>query len=95
MKGDDDNFLRNQKEPHGKSWSKNEDSKYIEETKISNIKKVFQYDEGFNSVVDMIDIHYDGNKDDEEGISDSGGTEDGYFSKKIPHNLEENPGIKH
>ena len=52
-------------------------AKDIEETKISNIKKVFQDDEGFNSVVDMIDIHYDRNKDDEEGIIDSGGIEDG------------------
>ena len=42
------------------------------------MKKVSQDDEGFNSVVDMIDIHYDGNKDDEDGISDSGGTEDGF-----------------
>ena len=44
----------------------------------------------------MINIHYDGNKDDEEGISDSDGTEDGcFFYKKIPHKLEENPEIKH
>ena len=84
--------------PEGTSWKELErkgDSKDIEETKISNIKKVSQDDEGLNSVVDMIDIHYDGNKDDEEGISDSGGTEDGCFFKKIPHNLEENPEIKH
>ena len=59
----DDKFLKNQKEPHGKSWRK-EESKDIEETNISSIKKVSQDDEGFNSVVDMIDIHYDGNKDD-------------------------------
>ena len=77
MTVDDDQFLKNQKEPHGKSWRRKGDSKDIEETKISNIKKVSQDDEGFNSVVDMIDIHYDGNKDDEEGISDSGQTEDG------------------
>ena len=64
---------------HERSWRRKEDSKYIEETKISNIKKVSQDDEGFNSVVYMIDIHYDRNKDDEEGISDSGGTEDGLF----------------
>ena len=76
---DDGKFLKNQKEPHRKSWRRKEDSKYIEETNISNIKNVSQDDEGFNSVVDMIDIHYDGNKYDEEGISDSGGTEDGFF----------------
>ena len=40
MIGDDDKFLKNQKEPHGKSSRRKEDSKYIEETKISNIKKV-------------------------------------------------------
>ena len=79
MIGDDEFFLKNQKEPHRKSWRRKEDSKYIEETNISNIKNVSQDDEGFNSVVDMIDIHYDRNKDDEEGISDSGGTEDGCF----------------
>ena len=61
--GDDDKFLKNQKEPHGKSWRRKEETKDIEETKISNIKKVSQDDEGFNCVVDMIDIHYDGNKD--------------------------------
>ena len=82
MIGNDDKFLKNQKEPHGKSWGRKEEYKGIEETKISNIKKVSQDDEGFNSVVDMIDIHYDGNKDDEEGISDSGGTEDGCFFLK-------------
>ena len=68
--------------PEGTPWKeleRKEDSKDIEETKISNIKKVSQDDEGFNSVLDMIEIHYDGNKDDEEGISDSGGTEDGCF----------------
>ena len=79
MIGDDDNFLKNQKDPNGKSWRRKEDSKDIEETKISNIKRVSQDDEVFNSVVDMININYDGNKDDEEGISDSGGTEDGCF----------------
>ena len=79
MIGYDDKFLKNQKEPHGKSWRRKEGSKYIEEKKISNIKKVSQDDEGFISVVDMIDIHYDGNKDDEEGVSDSGGIEDGCF----------------
>ena len=79
MTGDDDKFLKNQKEPHGKSWRRKEDSKDIEETKISNINKVSQDDEGFNSVVDKSDIHYDGNKDDEEGISDSGGNGDGFF----------------
>ena len=85
MIGDDGKFLKNQKEPRGNCWRRKEDSKYIEETKISNIKKVSQDDEGFNNVVDMIDIHYDGNKDDEEGISDSGGTKDGCFSiKKKP-----------
>ena len=77
MIGDDDKFLKKQKVPHGKSWRKKEDSKDIEETKISIIKKAFEDDEGFNSVVDMIDIHYDGNKDDEEGITDSGGTKYG------------------
>ena len=40
MTGDDDKFLKNQKEPHGKSWRRKEDTKDIEETKISNIKKV-------------------------------------------------------
>jgi len=63
--------------PHGKMWRRKEDSKDIEETKISNIKRVFQDDEGFNNVVDMIEIHYDRNKDDEEEITGSGGTEDG------------------
>ena len=80
MIGDEDNFLKNQKVPHGKSWRRKEDSKDIEETKISNIKKVSQDDEDFNSVLYTIDIHYDGNKDDDEGISDSGGTGDGCFS---------------
>ena len=75
-----------QKEPHGKSWRRREHSKDIEETKISNIKKVSQDDEVFNSVVDNIDIHYDKNKDDEEGISHSCGTEDGcFFYKKKSH----------
>ena len=74
MTRDDDKVLKNHKEPHANSWRRKEDSKDIKETKISNLKKVSQDDEGFNSVVDMIDIHYDGNKDDEEGISDSGGT---------------------
>ena len=41
MTRDDDKFLKNQKEPHGKSWRRKEDSKDIEETKISNIKKGF------------------------------------------------------
>ena len=49
----------------------------MEETKISNIKKVSQDDESFNSVVDKIEIHNDEN--DEEGINDSGGTKDGCF----------------
>ena len=79
MTRDDDKFLKKQKEPHGKSWRRKEDSKDIEETKISNIKKVFQDDEGFKSGIDMIDIHYVGNKDDEEGITDIGGSEDGCF----------------
>ena len=61
MIGDEDKFLKIQKVPHGKSWRRNEDSKDIEETKISNIKEVSQDDEEFNSVVDNIDIHYDGN----------------------------------
>ena len=65
MTVDDGKFLKTQKEPHRKSWRRKEDSKYIEETNISNIKKISQDDEGFNSVVYMIDIHYDGNKDDE------------------------------
>ena len=77
MTKDEEIVLKNQKEPHGKSWRRKEDSKDIEETKISNIKTISQDDEGFNSVVDVINIHYDGNKDDEEGISDSSGTEDG------------------
>ena len=79
MTWDDGKFLKNQKEPHGKSWRRKEYFKDIEETEISNTKKVSQDDEGFKSVVYMIDINYDGNKDDEEGISDSGGTEDGCF----------------
>ena len=66
-------------EPHGKSWRRKEESKYIEETKIWNIEKVSQDDGVFNSVVDMIGINYDGNKENEEGISDSGGTEYGCF----------------
>ena len=41
MTGDEDKFLKNQKEPHGKSWRRKEDSKDIEENKISNIKKGF------------------------------------------------------
>ena len=65
------------KVPHGKIWRRKEDSKDIEETKISNIERGFQDDEGFNNVVDMIEIHYDRNKDDEEEITDSDGTEDG------------------
>ena len=94
MIGNDDKFLKNQKEPHGNSWRRNENSKDIEETKISNIKEVSQDDEEFNSVVEKIGIHYDGNKDDEE-VNDGGGTEDGCFFLKIPYNLEENPEIKH
>ena len=79
MTRDEDKFLKTQNAPHGKSWRRKEDSKDIEETKISNIKKVSQDDEEFNSGVDKIDIHYDGYKDDDEIISDSGGTEDGCF----------------
>ena len=75
---DEDKFLKNQKVPHGKSWRRKVYSKYIEETKISNIKEVSQDDEEFNSVVDKTDIHYDGNKCDEE-VSDGDGTEDGCF----------------
>ena len=90
----EDKFLKNQKVPHGKSWRKKEESKYIEETNISNIREVSQDDEEFNSVVHKIDIHYDGNKGDEE-VSDGGGTEDGCFFYKIPHNLEESPEIRH
>ena len=65
------------KVPQGKIWRRKEDSKDIEETKISNIKRVFQDDKGFNNFVYMVDIHYDRNKDDEEGITDSGGTKYG------------------
>ena len=43
----------------------------------------------------MINIHSDGNKDDEEGISDSGETKDGCFFYKKTHNLKENLEIKH
>ena len=57
-------------------WRIKEDSKGGEETKISNIKEVSQDDEEFNSVVDNIDIHYDGKKEEEieEEVSDGGGT---------------------
>ena len=79
MTGNDDKFLKNQKVPHGKSWRRKEDSKDVEETKISNIKEVSQDDEEYNSVVDNNGIRYDVNKDDEEEISDSGGTKDGCF----------------
>ena len=78
MTGNEDKFLKNQIVPHGKSWRRKEDSKDIKENKISNIKEVSQYDEEFNSVVEKIGIHYDGNKDDEE-VSDGGGIEDGFF----------------
>ena len=78
MTRDKDKFLRNQKVPHGKSWRRKEDFKDIKGPKISNIKEVSQDGEEFNSVVDKIEIHYDGNKDDEE-VSDGGGTEDGCF----------------
>ena len=54
MTRDEDKFLKTQNVPHGKSWRRKEDSKDIEETNISNIKKVSQYDEVFNSAVDMI-----------------------------------------
>ena len=84
MTKDGDKFLnlKNQKVPHGKSWRRKEDSKDVEETKISNIKEVSQDDEEYNSVVDKNGIRYDGNKDDEEEISDIGGTEDGCFFSK-------------
>ena len=78
MTGNEDKFLKNQKVPHGKSWRRKEDSKDMEETEISDIENVSQEDEGFNSVVNMINNHYDGNKDDEE-VSYGGGTEDGCF----------------
>ena len=84
MTGDEDKFLKNQKVPHGKSLRRKEDSKDIKETKISNIKEVSQDDEEFNSVVDKIDIHYGGNKDDEE-VSNGGGIEKWmFFPRKNP-----------
>ena len=65
------------KVPHGNIWRRKEDSKNIEETKISSIKEVSQDDEEYNSVVDENDIHYDGKQDEdiEEEVSDGGGTE--------------------
>ena len=63
--------------PHGKIWRRKEDSKNIEETKISSIKEVSQDYEEHNSVVDENDIHYDGKQDEdiEEEVSDGGGAE--------------------
>ena len=53
------------------------------------ISKRFPKMMSFNSIVDKTDIHYDEN--DEEGISDSGGTEDGCFFLKISHKPRREP----
>ena len=58
-------------------WRRKEDSKYIEEIKISNISEVSKDDDEHNSSIDKNDIHYEEKQDeyecDEEGYSDDCG----------------------
>ena len=49
--------------PLGKMWRIKEDSKDIEEIKISNISEVSKDDDGNNSAMDKNDIHYEENQD--------------------------------
>ena len=43
--------------PLGKIWRIKEDSKYIEEIKISNINEVSKDDDEHNNAIDKKDIH--------------------------------------
>ena len=49
--------------PHGKLWRRKEDSKYIEEIKISNIYEVSKDDDGNNRGINKNDIHYEEKQD--------------------------------